>query len=106
MSNYEIFVRPNSRIKKMNPMPKFDLIYDNLVTEKQKVSQVLSKLKGRNKSEVNMIYLPSKKFIAELNSHLIDRNFRRNPKLDASEVFCEERYYGDVYKSELEQNAK
>jgi hypothetical protein len=101
MSSYEIFVTTNSKIKQVNPIPKFDLIYENLVTEKIKVSTVLSKLKGKMKSDVNMIYLPNRKFIAELNSHLVDKSFKRNNQIDASEVFCEERFYGDVYKAEL-----
>lgn len=66
---------------------------------------MLSKLKGRTKSDVNMIYLPNRKFIAELNSHLIDRSFKRNRQIDVSEALSKESYYGDVYKADLEQRA-
>jgi len=66
---------------------------------------VLSKLKGRTRSDVNMIYLPTRKFIAELNSHLIDRSFKRNRTIDVSEALGKENYYGDVYKADLEHRS-
>lgn len=78
MSSNEIFVSANSKIRQVSPVLKFDLIYDNISTQKPKQSKVLSKMKGRAKSDINMIYLPNRKFLAELSSHLIDRSFKRN----------------------------
>ena len=105
MNSNEIFVSANSKIREVSPILKFDLIFDNLSIQKPKESKVLSKLKGRTKSDVNMIYLPNRKFIAELNGHLIDRSFKRNKQVDISEALSKESYYGDVYKAELEQRA-
>ena len=63
MADCEIFVKPSSEIKQINPIPKFDLILDNLKSQKFEESWVLAKLKRKTKSEVNMVYLPSKVFI-------------------------------------------
>ena len=105
MSSNEIFVAANNKIQQVNPILKFDLIQDNFSSSKMKQSKALSKLKGRTKSDVNMIYLPNRKFLAELNSHLIDRSFKRNRQIDVSEALSKESYYGDVYKADLEQRA-
>lgn len=63
MQNYEIFVKPNSQMKQMNPMPKFDLIYENLKAKKTKESDMLANLKRRTKSQLKMVHLPSLHFI-------------------------------------------
>ena len=63
MQNYEIFVKPNSQMKQMNPMPKFDLIYENLKSKKTEESDMLAKLKRRTKSQLKMVHLPSLHFI-------------------------------------------
>ena len=63
MQNYEIFVKPNSQMKQMNPMPKFDLIYENLKSNKTEESDMLAKLKRRTKSQLKMVHLPSLHFI-------------------------------------------
>jgi hypothetical protein len=94
VAGYEIFVVPGKKIKQLNPIPKFDLIYDSLSHPKVKNSRALSSMKGKINSSVKMIRLPSKQFVAELNSHLVEKTFQRNKHLDVSEAVLDDRNYG------------